>query len=119
MYYFLNKCFDQWQCSVVATKSSRWSIYTCSTYFQLTYFLEFTCSLKFLYLFCKFQEFAIETLKYILQFWKLMQFWKQYHHINLMQFWQQYHYLLLATVADAWRVVSTEDELSWFMSWAL
>ena len=27
-----------------------------------------------------------------------------------MQFWQQYHYLLLATVADAWRVMSTEDE---------
>ena len=36
-----------------------------------------------------------------------------------MQFWQQYHYLLLATVADAWRVMSTEDERSLFMSWAL
>ena len=51
-----------------------------------------------------------------MQFWQqyhhinLMQFWQQYHHINLMQFWQQYHYLLLATVADAWRVMSTEDE---------
>jgi hypothetical protein len=48
-----------------------------------------------------------------------MQFWQQYHHINLMQFWQQYHYLLLETVADAWRVMSTEDEMSWCMSWAL
>jgi hypothetical protein len=51
MYYFLNKCFDQWQCSEIATKSSRWSIYI--HVWLLTYFHIFSLRL--------------ETLEYILQ----------------------------------------------------
>jgi hypothetical protein len=51
MYYFLNKCFDQWQGSKIATMSSRWSIYI--YVWLLTYFHIFSLRL--------------ETLEYILQ----------------------------------------------------